>query len=148
MKKYTDYQSMVRDGLIRPEMLEKWPNCIKIMKTRLVEYIPGEHLTLVSPVLKMFLNPSGSMQGGFIGAAFDNAFGLLIFLTTRERNIPTVDLNVNFHRPILGNDELFIKATIKHLGKTIVQAAGEGFNKDNQLIATAYGKFIRLGSLI
>lgn len=147
MKKYTDYESMAKDGLIDPGVIANVPSCIKIMQARLVEYIPGEYVTFAFPVLEMFLNPRRSMQGGFISAAFDNAFGLLVFLTTKSGNIPTIDLNVNYHRPIFENDELIIKATIKSLGKNIVHVAGEGFNKDNKLVATAYGKFMLLDEI-
>ena len=147
MKKYTDLESMIQDGLIPPEMLKELPNCITIMQTRLIDYIPGQHIILAFPVLEMFLNNKRAMQGGFIAAAFDNAFGWLIFFTTRDTNIPTLDLTTNFHRPIFKDDELIVTATMKHFGGNILLLAGEGYNKEDKLIATASGKFIRLGSL-
>jgi acyl-coenzyme A thioesterase PaaI-like protein len=57
------------------EALGTAPNCFRFMQGRVVEYLPQERLTVAFPVLDEYLNPAGSMQGGFITAAFDNVFG-------------------------------------------------------------------------
>jgi uncharacterized protein (TIGR00369 family) len=77
------------------------------------------------------------MQGGFIGAAFDNTFGMLVYLLTKNLAMATIDLNVNYHKPIFESDKLEVTASLKSLGKTIIHMAGEARNRENELIASA-----------
>jgi len=58
---------------IKPGMA---PNCFNFMQGQIIEF-SGERMTIAFPVLESYLNPGGSMQGGFITAAFDNVFGPL-----------------------------------------------------------------------
>ncbi|MFY9175590.1 MAG: PaaI family thioesterase [Peptococcia bacterium] len=115
----------------------KIPPCITVMDPDLLEYVPGQHLTLSFPVKNFYLNGGNVMQGGFIGAAFDNVFGIFVFLEKQHVNMSTIDLQINYHHPLLPEDKLVIKAYLKHSGKTIVHINAEGFNKDGVLAATA-----------
>lgn len=111
-------------------------NCVEIMKQEVIEYIEGESLTCTYPVQEIFSNPRNSMQGGFISAAFDNCFGSLVYFTTGTLNFATVDMDVNYHRPIYINDTLTITVYLKSLGKTIIHLIGEAFDSDKRLIAS------------
>jgi len=52
-----------------------------IMQAEIIEYDEaGRSLTIKMPVLETFLNPFGTMQGGMIVAAMDNAIGSLSML--------------------------------------------------------------------
>jgi len=52
-----------------------------IMQAEIIEYDEtNESLTIKMPVLETFLNPFGTMQGGMIVAAMDNAIGSLSML--------------------------------------------------------------------
>jgi acyl-coenzyme A thioesterase PaaI-like protein len=77
------------------------------------------------------------MQGGFIAAAFDNAFGALVYLTTGQLDMASVDLHVNYQRPIFENDLLTVTVFQKSKGKTVVHASGEAYDQSGCLIATA-----------
>lgn len=112
-------------------------NCRDVMQPQFVEYVEGESFTYDYPVLEMYLTPRRSMQGGFIAAAFDNAFGSLVYLTTGQLEMATVDLHVNYQRPIFESDILTVKVFLKSRGKTIVHAWGEAYDRKSSLIATA-----------
>jgi uncharacterized protein (TIGR00369 family) len=132
--KYTDFESMVKDGIMK---VVDSPNCVELMKREFIEYIVGESVTCAYPVLEIYSNPRKAMQGGFISAAFDNTFGALVYLETKKIEMATIDLSVNYHKPIFENDKLIVAVNIKSLGKTIIHLTGEAYNNEKNLIATA-----------
>lgn len=120
------------------------PHCYTSMQTRLLDF-SGEHsVTIAIPVLESYCNPAGSMQGGFIAAAFDNAFGPLSILATNASKVTTLNINTTYHRPIFPGDELTIKATVKSKGRTMVYMLAEAYNRENQLIASANTHYLIL----
>ena len=133
MTVYTDLELMLADGIMeeRPE-----PNCVKIMQREFVEYVVGKSVTCAFPVLEIYSNPRKSMQGGFIGAAFDNTFGTLVYLTTKSLKMATIDMNVTYHKPIFENDQLIVTVYIRSLGKTIIHLVGEAYDSAGSLIAS------------
>ncbi|MCX5780636.1 MAG: PaaI family thioesterase [Firmicutes bacterium] len=131
---YKDIESMLADGIVAPRQS---PPCVEIMQREFVEYVVGSSLTCAYPVLPMYSNPRRSMQGGFICAAFDNTFGMLVYLTAKTLDMATVDLDVNYHKPIFENDKLVVTVALKSLGKTIIHIVGEARNRENELIASA-----------
>lgn len=120
------------------------PNCFKFMQGRVIDYVVGESLTISFPVLEIYLNPAGTMQGGFITAAFDNVFGPLCYSLTRTTKTTTIDISTSYHRPILQGDELIITAAVKVLGKTKIHMTAEAYNRDKKLIATATTNYIHI----
>jgi len=120
------------------------PYCFTHMQGQVLDFIEGESLTISFPVLKNYLNPSGSMQGGFITAAFDNVFGPLCYLATKTTATTTVDIITSYHRPIFEGDELIITATVKNKGRTKIHMIAEAYNRDNKLVATASCDYIRV----
>ncbi len=141
MTKYTSLESMVAAGILQP--LEN-PNCVETMQREFIEYIPGASLVCAYPVLKIYSNPRKAMQGGFIAAAFDNTFGALVYLTTQKINMATIDMSINYHKPIFENDKLEVTVNLKSLGRTIVNLVGEAYDKEKNLIATATTNMILL----
>lgn len=135
MKKvYSDLQSLLADGLVREGSR---PQCVLTMQPEFMEYVTGESITYAYPVLAMYANPRQTMQGGFMAAAFDNAFGALVSLITRSMDMASIDLEINYHRPILVGDKLIVKVFIKSLGKTIVHLVGEAHDSQQNLISSA-----------
>lgn len=124
----------------------KHPKCREVMQPEFVEYVEGESLTYRFPVLEMYANPRNSMQGGFIGAAFDNTFGGLVFLLTGKLEMASIDMYINYHRPIFVGDYLYTKAIIKSKGSTVVHMLGESYDGKERLIATATTNIMLLGS--
>jgi len=145
MKVYTDLESMLADGIIqeRPE-----PNCVKLMQREFIEYVAGKSVTCAFPVLDIYSNPRKGMQGGFIGAAFDNTFGMLVYFITQKMTMVTIDMNITYHRPIYEKNRLIVTVYIRSLGKTIMHLAGEAYDNENNLIASATTNFMLLDKKI
>jgi len=118
------------------------PPCYLHMKARLVDYDPGLSLTVAFPVSESYLNPAGTMQGGFITAAFDNVFGPLCYLASGTRASAMVDINNSFHRPAFAGDELTITARVKTKGRTIIHLEAEACNQDQKLVASAHCNYM------
>lgn len=142
MIRYNDIESLVADGIIEKD--HSMSNCVVVMKGEFVEYVTGVSTTFSYPVLEMFSNPRKSMQGGFISAAFDNTFGFMVYLSTKQVEMATIDLHISYHKPIFENDKLTVTVYIKSLGKTIIHLIGEAYDGEKNLIASASTNFFLL----
>jgi uncharacterized protein (TIGR00369 family) len=85
---------------------------------------------------KEFLNPAGTIQGGFLVAMLDDAMGPALVATLDEGEFaPTLNLNVQFHRPgKIG--KLTGHGRVVSRGRDICHLAGE-LKQDGKIIATA-----------
>jgi len=113
------------------------PPCYLHMQARLVEYIPATSLTVAFPVMESYLNPAGTMQGGFITAAFDNVFGPLCYLASGTRASAMINIDNSYHRPAFAGDELTITARVKTKGRSVVHMEAEAYNQNDKLVASA-----------
>lgn len=120
------------------------PPCFSFMQSRVIDLEEGKSLTVGFPVLENYLNPAGTMQGGFITAAFDNVFGPLCYSATHSTFTTTLDIITSYHRPIRSGDELIITATVKTQGKTKIHMMAEAYNREKKLIATATTDYIHV----
>ncbi|MEQ8200323.1 MAG: PaaI family thioesterase [Syntrophomonadaceae bacterium] len=142
MAKYADSESIGKK-LVQPRVI---PKCWHFMQPEFVEYVEGESLTLEFPVLEVYSNPRGTMQGGFMTAAFDNTFGALLQMETRRRDMASIDIHMNFQRPIFVGDILVVRAQVKTIGQTLAHLYGEGFDKSQgRLTATAVSNLMLMG---
>ncbi|HWP98029.1 MAG TPA: PaaI family thioesterase [Syntrophomonadaceae bacterium] len=117
------------------------PPCFTSMEARLLEY-DCKKVQVALPVLESYLNPAGTMQGGFISAAFDNVFGPLCLLATGTPHTAALNLSTTYHRPLFQGDELVITATVQSHGKTAIHMIAEGYNQDGKLVATSSTSYI------
>lgn len=134
MPKIPVLADLIEDYEQRPEAN---PPCLKFMKPRYLAYDHQKSLSVSFPVLDMYLNPMGTMQGGLITAAFDNAFGALAHYSTGGRFMATIDIDTRFHYPIRKEDVLTVTVHILSLGKTLVSLRGEARDRKGQTVATA-----------
>ncbi len=132
-----ELEMLIESGHFFDYLSKEGANCVVTMQPEHVSYTPGDCLTLKFPILDMFLNPRKSMQGGFVSAAFDNVFGILVLLETKRKEMATIDLSVNYIKPIFVGDELYITTYIKSKGNTVCSLYGEAKNKEGKLIATS-----------
>jgi len=76
----------IKDFILPPPIFE-------VMKCEVIEYDEAQKLLIIKvPILKKWLNPYGTMQGGMIDAAIDNAVGplsMLVASTSMTRTIET-----------------------------------------------------------
>jgi uncharacterized protein (TIGR00369 family) len=83
-----------------------------------------------------FLNPAGNVQGGFLAAMLDDTMGPALIATLDSGAFaPTVNLNVQFHRPAKAGPLKGIGRVVLR-GKEICQLSGELF-QDDKIVATA-----------
>jgi uncharacterized protein (TIGR00369 family) len=83
-----------------------------------------------------FLNPAGHVQGGFLAAMLDDTMGPALVATLDASEFaPTVNLNVQFHRPAKVGALKGIGRVVMR-GKEICQLSGELLQND-KIVATA-----------
>ncbi|NUN69607.1 MAG: PaaI family thioesterase [Bacteroidetes bacterium] len=112
------------------------PNCYAWMKVREIHYESRTALTIAVPVTEEMLNPMRVMQGGFIAAAFDNAFGPLSYVAARNPCV-TLDMHTQYIRPIPVGDTLTVAVRVVSRGPVSLHMTGEAHNAKGKLIATA-----------
>jgi uncharacterized protein (TIGR00369 family) len=119
------------DGKLPP------PPCATTLGTEFIQ-IDGE-LGIVEVKFEAkseFLNPAGNVQGGFLAAMLDDTMGpALVATLDAGEYAPTVNLNVQFHRPAKAGSLRSVGRVVLR-GKEICQLSGELFQND-KIVATA-----------
>lgn len=111
------------------------PNIFLDMDTELVSYKEDSEIIMKFPLKERYENPYGFIQGGIITAAIDNTMGALSFLISP---IVTMNINVNFIRPIQRKDEfMLVKASVTEKTKNFVYSKAEVYSKDGKIKASA-----------
>jgi len=112
------------------------PNCFLDMRGVFSSYESRSSLVVLFPMLRESLNPVGVMQGGYLCAAFDNAFGPLSYLAARHP-CSTLDLHTQFIRAAQLDEILRVSARVVSRGLNTMLLAGEIESGRGKLIATA-----------
>ncbi len=88
--------------------------------------------TLGLKIRDQHLSPAGRVHGGVVSAFFDFACGAAVF-TTLDKNdfCSTVELKVNYFRPIEKNDYLTAKTRVMFRGKRICVVHGLLYKKSD-----------------
>jgi uncharacterized protein (TIGR00369 family) len=124
------------DGRLPP------PPCAKTLGLEFVE-IDGEHGTIETrfEAIGTFLNPAGNVQGGFLAAMLDDTMGTALSATLDLAQFaPTVNLNVQFHRPArLGPIKGLGRVTMR--GRETCHGSAELWQND-KVVASATGTFV------
>lgn len=82
-----------------------------------------------------FVNPGGSVQGGFLAAMLDDTQGPALFAMTHGRvYAPTIDCSISFIKPARPGAFLG-RGRVVSLGKTIVFTEAELFDESGDLVA-------------
>lgn len=94
-----------------------------------------------------FLNPAGSVQGGFLTAMLDDTMGPALAATLDDGlYATTVELKVSFLRPAKPGP-LVGRGRVVHRGGTIAFLAGELFDDAGRMVAvgSATARIVRTG---
>jgi uncharacterized protein (TIGR00369 family) len=84
-----------------------------------------------------FLNPHGTVQGGFVAAMLDDTMGPALVSKTDGAFIPsTIDMNVSFIRAVKPG-RVIGRGRVVSQGKTIAFLEGELFDEQGNLLARA-----------
>ena len=91
--------------------------------------------------VESFLNPAGNVQGGFLAAMLDDTMGTALSATLDSGQFaPTVNLNVQFHRPaVLGPLKGLGRVVLR--GRELCHGSAELLQND-KIVASATGTFI------
>lgn len=83
-------------------------------------------------------NRYGTVHGGVLGLYLDTAMGLAAYETGTGNPAPTMDLHINYLRPMHPGDELVIRAEVMSAAKrTCVLRASVAVDGDVKVIATS-----------
>jgi uncharacterized protein (TIGR00369 family) len=96
----------------------------------------GKSITLVFLVREHQRNPIGTLQGGILCSFIDDAFGTLSFASLRKPCV-SVDMTVNFIRPIRPGESGAIRAEFKSKNRKLLQLYAEAHNGKDKLAAKA-----------
>lgn len=91
------------------------------------------------------LNPEKGLHGGIIATQFDASFGILVHYFAKQNMVTTVQLAVNYLKPVLQGDKVHYKVKANSRGRTLVSLTGEAYlERDHILAATATATFMIL----
>ena len=124
----TIYQNNVQqkdtmNGLMKGE----WTECSFEKKT----------LTFAFPVQQWQANRVGNMHGGAICTAFDLTIAALARFYARENFAPTINLDVNYIRPVAMGETLLVTAKAISTGRRITQLTAEARIKSSGKLAAS-----------
>ena len=114
----------------------------KLLGLNLEEIEPGS-ATLSMAVRDELKQNNGVVHGGAIASIIDSAtaFAIIGLLAEHER-VTTVDLTINYLRPVVSGT-ITAKARVVREGGRIIVTAADAFDSENQLVATALSTYFR-----
>ena len=114
------------------------PPAAKLLGWRLIEVDPDDGTIQVAfTATDQFLNPAGTVQGGFLAAMLDDTLGPAVVATLADGEwAPTANLSVQFLKPAQPG-ELRGSARIVRRGRDVAFLAGELRDAEGDLVATA-----------
>ena len=84
-------------------------------------------LTIEFETQKWQINERGGIHGGAIAGMFDTAFGIMANFIAGEKEAATVDMTVNFLRPLELGETCRIKVITVKAGRSIIRLRAEAF---------------------
>ena len=133
-----DYSAFFCD----PVLTEKYPDVKLPAPTylahegKILSFESGKNISIAFPVSQFQTNPIGTLQGGILSSFFDEALGCLCFASLHKPCV-TIDMTVNFIRPVKPGSFVVIRAMFNAKGKKLLQVSAEAVNRNEKLVATA-----------
>lgn len=99
-------------------------------------------VTLSFPGKAWEQNSNGVLHGGIIASLMDVAMGTLTYALTGTIT-PTMNLNISYPRPAIGNGIFFVRAELIKAGRTALYTTGTLYEAGSQskVISVAQGVF-------
>ena len=112
------------------------PNTLGMLKGEFMAYRSKKELITQFWIDKAYSNPQGTVQGGIIAACFDDTFGPLGVVTSRNA-VLTIDMRLQYIRPVPLEETFYIVTKVISVSRTTVYMQAEAFNKKGKLLAHA-----------
>ena len=109
-----------------------------------VEEAHEDGMTIACPVRPEFRNGHGVLHGGVIATLADVAVGVAIKPRIAPRTATTIDLKVNYLKPVL-EGRLWARCYLVRVGKTLITGRVDLRDDDSNLIAIAIAGYMILG---
>ena len=84
-------------------------------------------LTLSFQTQEWMRNPGGTLHGGMLTAAMDMTLGMLARFSRKTHKVVTVQLSVNFMRPIKIGEAFRVYAKVERAGSRVVFLSGKAY---------------------
>lgn len=116
------------------------PPVVEALGTRVEEWEPGERVVMSFPVRPEWAGPTGFVQGGMLGVAFDNAIGPVAY-TAAGRLVVSVGLSLSFLRPLSvdpdddGEERFTVEVWIVDATRRFAFCRGEARDDQGRLLA-------------
>ncbi|MCI8514183.1 MAG: PaaI family thioesterase [Lachnospiraceae bacterium] len=102
-------------------------------------------LRMAFPVEEWELNPAGTLHGGIFATAVDIAMGMLAHYYGEGQVCTTVNMNLNYLRPVKKDDVLIVESKLEKLGRTLVSMSVKGYaGSDGRTAVTGIGTYMIL----
>lgn len=124
--------------LARFQNSKKRPPCSETLDMRLESVDQANQtITMSFQAGEAFINPMGSIQGGFVAAMLDEAIASCgIIASNVTMAMPTLEIKISYLRPLFPGRAL-AKAWVIRFGKTTVFIEAELYGEDGKLVAKA-----------
>ena len=124
--------------LARFQGSRKRPPCTDTLGMRLTEVSQSDMRIAADFVADAsFANPTGAIQGGFIGAMLDEAISTCIIIASNvTMTAPTLEMKVSYLAPLFVGPAR-VEARILKFGKSVCFSEARCFDPDGKLVAAA-----------
>jgi len=106
------------------------------MNAEITSYVKNKSISVSFPVMHNQTNPMGFMQGGYIAAAFDNAYGPLSYLVAKKPTT-TIDMNIQYIRGVVTEQKVIVTANVEAKGFSTIHMTAEMRTEKGKLLATS-----------
>jgi len=126
------------DMLARFQSSKKRPPCSDTLGMRLSEVTQADkRIRMDFDVPKMFANPTGAVQGGFIAAMMDEAMSTCCIIASNvTMTAPTLEMKTSYLRRLMPGPA-HVEACILKWGRSAAFMEAECFDHEGKLVAKA-----------
>lgn len=113
------------------EVNQAFPDSIgALMAFQVLGYDPErKELTMTCQTGEWMRNFAGTLHGGMCATIVDQAMGYVAYcLKPAEGVAPTVQMSVNYHRPLIPGEQVLVKVRIVSVTRSLANLAAEAAN--------------------
>ena len=112
------------------------PKSFTTLEGKIIAYAHKRRITALFPIYDDYCNPTGSVQGGYIAAFFDNTFGPLSYLVALKP-VVTLNMYISFLRPLVPPGSVRVEAVLVSRGGVHMSMRAQASDDRNKIVATA-----------